>query len=71
MVSRIIVLMIGLIVYFIGNSKKNLTIKGLAIGFIISLFRFKVPHFIEGFIQGERKVSWVEHLSRKIDSTAS
>ncbi|WP_226672271.1 hypothetical protein [Rossellomorea aquimaris] len=51
----LIVLTMGLIVYFIGNSKKNPTIKGMGIGFILALCFLKIPNFIEGFIQGVTK----------------
>lgn len=51
----LIVLIMGLIVYFIGSTKKNLTIKGMGIGFILALCFLKIPNFIEGFIQGVTK----------------
>lgn len=58
----LIVLIIGLIIYFIGNSKKNLTLKGMGIGFISALFIFKIPSFIEGVI---RSNEWFHRLNIK------
>lgn len=48
----VIVLVIGLLMYFIGSSKKNNILKGVGIGFIICLIVLESPNIIQGFIEG-------------------
>ena len=47
-----IVLVIGILMYFIGSSKKNNKLKGVGIGFIICLIVLESPNIIQGFIEG-------------------
>ena len=47
-----IVLVIGLLMYFIGRSKKNNKLKGVGIGFIICLIVLESPNIVQGFIEG-------------------
>lgn len=47
-----ILLVIGLILYFIGRSKKNNKLKGVGIGLIICLIVLESPNIIQGFIEG-------------------
>ncbi|MGN8842489.1 hypothetical protein ACTNDN_06650 [Niallia sp. HCP3S3_B10] len=47
-----ILLVMGLIMYFIGRSKKNNKLKGVGIGLIICLIVLESPSIIQGFIEG-------------------
>jgi hypothetical protein len=47
-----ILLVIGLIMYFIGRSKKDNKLIGVGIGFIICLIVLESPNIIQGFIEG-------------------
>lgn len=48
----VLVLSIGLLLYFLGKTKKNNKLKGVGIGFIVCLIVLKSPDFIQGFIKG-------------------
>jgi Na+/phosphate symporter len=47
-----ILLVIGVLLYFVGSSKDNNKLKGIGIGFIISLIALELPNFVQGFIEG-------------------
>jgi hypothetical protein len=47
-----LILVIGLLLYFVRGTKKNNKIKGVGIGFIICLIVLESPNFIQGFIEG-------------------
>ncbi|MDL4842357.1 hypothetical protein [Aquibacillus rhizosphaerae] len=48
----VIVLATGFIFYFSGSAKNNAKLKGIGIGFIISLFILEAPNLIQGFLEG-------------------
>lgn len=51
-ITPILTLLIGLLLYFVGGSKKNNKLKGVGIGFIACLIALESPNFIQGFVEG-------------------
>lgn len=45
-------LLIGLLFYVLGRTKKNNKLRGVGIGFIACLIVLSLPNFIQGFIEG-------------------
>ena len=45
-------LVIGLLLLYVGRAKKNNTLVGIGIGFIVCLVIVESPNFIHGFIHG-------------------
>lgn len=52
----VVIFVIGLLIFFIGRTKKNNKLIGIGSGMIISLIVLGLPDFIQGFIEGYTNV---------------